>query len=154
MNGETALWATVEELRRQLDALTALQGPLTWANWTPVVTQSGTPTFTTTYARYAVNGKQAFLTAKLVFTATGTGGNDIIVSGIPSDAQPNRTGGTNGVFRFVDSGTNFRVGVTRVVGANDLRFTVDSGTDDFGTNPNVAIAVGDELSFSVNYEIP
>ncbi len=51
-----------------------------WTSWTPVVTQSNTPTITNTRSRYARAGRLIHFSIILTVTSAGTAANAILVS--------------------------------------------------------------------------
>lgn len=128
-----------------------------WRTWTPTVTQSGSVTVTVTYARYVVLAQTVIVQARLAVTGSGTGGNDIVIAGIPAAIAPaNYDAGSGvavvGTAVVLDNGTGFYQGALVAVGANDLRIQCHGETDRLGTGPSFALASGDAISFQGCWE--
>lgn len=126
---------------------------MTWADWTPTVTQSVSVTVTVTEAKYAIIGKVCHIYAKLTCTSAGTAANDIIIGGQPAAAQPAVTGLDAGVGHVLDNGSaNYR-GILNIRGTTDFRLIDTSSRVEIGTNPNFALANTDTIDFSATYRI-
>lgn len=126
-----------------------------WIDWTPTVDQNGNVAITITYARYIILGRVVHLRARLAVTGSGTGGNAISISGLPTNIQPVNPSGMNiiGTGSLSDSGTTVYVGAMAASGADDLRIRIDqAGTGFLGSTPSVALANGDVIGFQATYE--
>lgn len=99
-------------------------------DWTPVITQAVNVTYTLIVARYVtIPPKLVFLEVRLDITGAGTGGQGIVISGLPTAIQP-AFGGFNhigGVIISDASGGPLRYeGAVIAFGADDLRFQADN----------------------------
>lgn len=128
---------------------------MTWADWTPTVTQSVSVTVTVTEAKYAIIGKVCHIYAKLAVTGAGTAGNGIQVDGVPAAAQSAVTGTrfVVGVFAIADSGTTDYAGSVLATAAGQFKFLSDGNGDYQGVAPSWALANNDTINFSATYRI-
>lgn len=124
---------------------------LTYADYTPVWTQSTTITHTKNWAQYTVFGKLVTASIKLTSTTAGTAGQIIKVT-LPVNASSNNfilgtavlTGvaGVSGRFALYDTSTTMVFGGA-IGGAN-------APTGDYGTSTTVAS--GNVLHIALTYE--
>jgi len=130
--------ATVETTAATLD----VDG---WTSWTPVVTQSATPTLTNGGSTYVKQGRQVTATCKVTLTSAGTAANDIVCS-LPVTAAAARGVGT---FLYIDAGTGYIAGSCRLESTTTVKFyTVAASV--FGQSTTIANT--DTLEFTVVYE--
>lgn len=123
-----------------------------WRTWTPTVTQSSGVTITVAYARYVVLAQTVILQADLIVTGSGTGGNAIVIGGIP--VAPAHTGaffpiGAAVINNFGTASYNCAV---VPVGANDFRLLGYNTAGYVGVSPNFALAPSDAIAFTAMYE--
>jgi hypothetical protein len=154
-NTETGIAVTYDDAAGKLnfDAQTAgdaryAQIP-TWTDWTPTVTQGVAVTITVNEAKYCIIGKVCHYYADISIKGPGTSGNDIVISGLPAAARPAWLGAIPvGPARMVDAnpGTLY-VGALIIISATTFKVSVDR-MGQAGTNPNFALADGDDLRFS------
>lgn len=126
-----------------------------WSNWSPTLTQSGSVTFTTAYARYVTLGRLVMIECRLQITGTGTAGNAIIVGGIPAAIAPAQTGNqadARGSWTFLDSGNTWYVGSLYPGPSNNLGFMSYGNGNLLGITPNFALANNDRLGFHAVWE--
>ena len=143
----------VDRLQRQVDALKRPEVGR-WKSWTPTVTQGVAVTVTVDYARYFSLGKLVFLLAHLTVTSAGTGGTVITIGGLPL-TNINSTGNskTSGTFGLRDASipTNYTGSVHG--GATTLAMRTDNTAGSgIGQIPNLALASGDTIGFTLAYE--
>lgn len=129
-----------------------------WQNWTPVITQSGTVTTTINQARYTKIGRLVVAYATLTVTGSGTGANDVVLSGLPFPGA----GFVSNPFTSVGSGNIFDTsaasvykGIATLITSTTVRFrpmnTTTSGT--LGSDTFTAgLAVGDAFELHLVYE--
>jgi hypothetical protein len=128
-------------------------GP-TYTDWTPTVTQGVAVTITVNEAKYCIIGKVCHYYADISIKGPGTSGNDIVISGLPAAARPAWLGAIPvGPARMVDAnpGTLY-VGALIIISATTFKVSVDR-MGQAGTNPNFALANGDDLRFSGTHRI-
>lgn len=116
-----------------------------WTNWTPTLTQSGSVAFTNSRAKYMKVGRMVTLMAQLTVTGTGTGGNNVVIAGLPFAAAYSsfQTIGTmtlfdqslgddhTGLLRFISSSTNLVGLSTRASGTlGSVSFTAALAAND------------------------
>jgi hypothetical protein len=125
------------------------------ATWTPTAAQNGSVALTINTAESVVEGRFAKLSAKLTFTAAGTAGNQIVISGIPSGLAVKASWVTNlvpiGTFIFTDASVGFYAGVVLPLTSTTFGLYVDGVASSVGVTPNFAIANTDELRVSLDY---
>jgi hypothetical protein len=98
-------WAA--EVAEVADAL-ALIDLGAWTSWTPVVTQSNTPTITNVRSRWARDGRKIAFSIHVELTSSGTASNAIVVS-LPVEAA-SLTGLIGcGAGRFIDASATNKV---------------------------------------------
>lgn len=129
-----------------------------WMDWTPTITQVGALTLTINSARYKTNDNLVNIMAELtVASGTGTGGNAIVIGGIPTAIQPtgllgSSTSTIGTCFMFDTSAPAAYYGFLVVQSASDWRLRDSNTRGAMGVNPNVALAVGDQITFRGSYE--
>lgn len=122
------------------------------ADWTPSITQSVGVTFTNNYSKYQRIGNVVFVWFNASITSAGTGNNDIIIGGLPiNNAAP--SGSPIGTAFINDNGTAFYVGATYSLSTNQLTIRGHLETNDVGSDPNFALASGDDLKVFACYPI-
>ena len=134
-----------------VETTTALLQTGAWTTWTPVVTQSATPTMTISEARYVKNGRT--VTAELVvsFTSAGTNGNAIQCT-LPVAGATYTGEKCVGQFSFLKSASAWYTGSCVLTSATALRFRTNAGTDAFGINPAITIGSADTMTFTITYD--
>lgn len=144
----------IQELERQIDQL---KRPANWESWTPVVTQSGSVTVTVTYAKFIVDRRLVKVSLSLAVTGSGTGGNAIIVSGLPARIQiptPHTAQRTIGAGHVLDNSVPaYYFGRVAPLGVDDMRFIIDGVANYVGITPNFALASGDQISIDAAWEL-
>lgn len=167
---DTALSAVLDEglLTSQADSnsITAYTGaawstigPLwgAWTSWTPVVTQSATPTLTATGSRYMRIGRLIIATVNCAITSAGTAANDVVIS-LPVAAAGAATTFLTGTCMIEDTSAAARyVGTGVMVSATTFKLVPTAasvGTALFlGSNTfTAALANGDFIYGTVMYE--
>jgi len=136
--------------------LTELAGPFsTWTSWTPTVAQGATSDVskTVTYARYVKIGRLVVANCRLDMTGAGTAGSGFTIS-VPSVITSAQNGLRVGGAHVFDSSTNTRyTGQAEFVSTTTLAVVGDwAGNGAWGSVPNLALASGDQIGFSVMYE--
>lgn len=124
-----------------------------WRDWTPTVTQSGSVTVTVNRARYIVIANWVHLHGELTVTGSGTGGNAIIIGGIPI-ATTGLTNGTSviGVAAVEDTGVAYYAAILRLQSTTTFAMIYPSTNNFIGVNPNIALGNTDKISFRGAYE--
>ena len=127
-----------------------------WTSWTPTVAQGATSNIskTVSYAKYVLVGKLAIANVRLDMTGAGTAGSTLTIS-VPSAITSASTSPRLGGAHIFDSSTSTRyTGQAEWVTSTTLSFVGDwSGNGAWGVNPNLAVASGDQIGFSVMYEV-
>lgn len=136
------------------DPLLALTGA--WTTWTPTVTQSGTVTYTGTYAKYIRVGGFLVCRALLDVTGTGTASNDILCT-LPVDmayATSSYLILGAGWIRDDSTGNDYPCLPVPSGVANRVAFKRSDAdhTANVGNDPDFALASGDKISFFVVVE--
>ena len=140
-------------LKREVTRLKLKEVPsaTVWTDWTPTVTQSGTVTFDTTLARYAVIQNTVIARARLGVTGTGTTSNAIIIGGLPFSAAT--VSGDIGDGRIVDTtGPISYQGACNLQTATSFQVVASGYASGVGLTPAFALANGDVITFVVIYE--
>lgn len=128
-----------------------------WTTWTPVVTQSATPTFTNTRSVYIKQGRRVKSDGLLTFTATpGTAGNAIVMT-LPFTAAGTTVNSLVGKAIFFDSSAGFYYYADLVIASSTtvkLLINTNGAAATFlgVTSFTAAIATGDTLSYSMDFE--
>lgn len=123
-----------------------------WQDWTPTVDQGGAVAVTVTFARYAVLGDTVHIRGELAVTGAGTGGNNIIIGGLPGALSPAYVTGDVGTFRVLDAGTAHYVGVLIIASATTFFGRAHNNGSPIGTTPSFALAAGDVIYFQGAWE--
>lgn len=133
------------------DVLTAtdLNAIGTWTTFTPIVQQSSTVTTTVNYAKYCLINKLCFVNADIGLTSAGTAGQIITVTIPLAGATVARIYGS-GFFYDASATSTILLTSTRLLDGY-VSFFSSSGT--LGSTHAITIANGDNISFSVMYEI-
>jgi hypothetical protein len=124
-----------------------------WESYTPTLTQPGAITKTVTYAKFTQINKLCICNIRLDVTGTGTTSNQVIV-GLPLTSATSASMSI-GSASFYDASTatmyaaNVRLAsTTTVVLCGDW-----SGQFELGRQPAIPLGNGDQITFSVMYEI-
>ena len=125
-----------------------------WTSYTPVLKTAGnTVAATVSYAKYAQVNKIVICNVRLVATAVGSANGAISIS-LPVASTTSDDLQTIGSFAIKDASTAYYAGAainfstTTVTGIG-----YGAGGDMGASNPAFTIAVGDEIAFSVSYEV-
>lgn len=149
----TASVTAVTAAREKTNVLDNLRAIAEWTSYTPTITQSGTVTKTTTYAKYRSYGGTTDVIVFLTCTGAGTGNNAITVS-LPTTAA-SATANLVGHGEILDAGTG-RYGVSvQIASTTTVNFyRVDTATVSgvVGVDPNFALANTDTIKFFCTYE--
>jgi len=121
-----------------------------WTTWTPVWTQTATPTFTNTRSRYARTGRIIVAHTNVTFTSAGTAAATITCT-LPVTAV-SAVGMVIGTFRGLDNGTTFYQGSVELASTTTVVFIVDQAGGYVGGGPAWTIANTDTMSFTITYE--
>jgi len=134
------------------DILTAadLNAIGTWTTYTPVLDQAGTRSVTINSAKYCVINKFGVANVDLTCTTAGSAGNKITVT-MPFNV--NSVVGTG--FFYDDSLTDVRLLSVGRDASDTVEFFVEESTNlvGFGSNPSLALASNDIISFLVMFEV-
>lgn len=126
-----------------------------WQSWTPTITQSGTVTYSATYARYQRTGRVIHAEALLAVTGTGTSSNNVTVSLPVTPATLGNMVAGSGVIYDTSAGFNFP-GIAVLTGTSSVGFIPSSSSASsafLGAGVfTAALGSGDVVSFSVTYE--
>lgn len=125
-----------------------------WTNYIPVITQTGTVTYTATYARYLKMGRTITVQLQLSITGSGTGASGVLVTLPPFTPVTNNQ--LAGVGEIIDSsaGTAFR-GLAKVLTSGSVFFVPTETTvnNTLGnTSFTAGLASGDLISCAITYE--
>ena len=124
-----------------------------WVDWTPTVTQGVGVAVTVTEAKYCVVGKVCHLYAKLVLASAGTGGQRVVIGGVPVAAQTAYTNSIVGQAHVRDAGTTRYAGQLYALTASTFCIFVDGNADQLGATPAYTIANTDELWITATYRV-
>lgn len=140
------------------DILTAadLNAIGTWTTYTPVLDQNGTRTVTVNYAAYCKINDLCIVTVDLEITQAGSAGNTITVSlPVNMSGTVNTTSIGTGLFYDLSATDVILLTAISTGGSGSLvGFMTETGTslvNFFGSNPSLAVASGDIISFTVAY---
>jgi len=141
--------ATLADIATALGSAIPDTGWLTWS--APVVSQPGTISIDEIrLADYRVQGGMLDARLNLLFDGAGTGGNNIILSGLPVQPANNDQGQVLGL-GFINFGGTSYGAIAAPDGSGGVLFIYSGGGGVIGTNPNVAIAAGDSLYLTLRY---
>ena len=125
-----------------------------WTSYTPVFKVAGVTVATTVgYAKYAQVNKIVICNVRLVTTAVG-GANGTLSISLPIASTTSDDMACIGTFAIKDINVGYYMGAamnfttTTVTGIG-----YGSGGDMGASQPAMTIAVGDEIAFSVSYEV-
>ncbi len=142
-----------DELVRRVERLEVQEGKPVWVTWTATLTQGIGVTFTATQVRYMRLGKLTLLDCHLDVTSAGTGGQPIVITGVPIAIATPANYRAIGWAVISDVTWGVYHAAVMGVGANTLRFsTLGAGNNYLGQVPNFALANGDGISFGAMYE--
>lgn len=126
-----------------------------WTSYTPQIDQGASTDIAKTvdYAKYQQIGKTVVANVAVSLTAAGTAGSDVTMS-LPVGPASN-TYLHIGSAHIYDSSTGTFYSASALLLPSDLiAFGGDwSGAAGWGTTPNIALASGDVIRFSVIYEV-
>jgi len=132
--------------------ITSLGGTSTgWSSYTPVATQTNTPSIVVNKAIYKQIGKTLFVNIYIRFTSAGTAGGRVRCS-LPIAVKSIDTLHIGTGF-FYDAGTRYYQGAAILFDANTVELYCNDTTNSFGASPAVTIANNDELTFNLIYEV-
>lgn len=128
---------------------------LGYTNWTPTITQGVAVSVTVTEAVYSIIGETCHVQVKLAVTGAGTAGQQIVIGGMPTVAQPALFGAgvVAGTAHVLDSGTTNHTGDLMATSATQFKILVDENDDYLGATPSFALASGDTIGFSATYRV-
>lgn len=123
--------------------------------WTPVVTQSNTPTLTNTYSNYSRVGRRIFFESIVSLTSSGTAANDVVLT-LPITAHASITGGIIGAADLFDSSASLEYdGILIAASTTTVKIRADNinvntflGSSAF----TAALASGDSIKYHGSYE--
>lgn len=147
----------INSLQKQVDGL--IKPELgRWITWTPTITQSVGVAVTVNYASYNITNRIGVISCKVTCTGAGVANNDIIIGGVPAIVQPTFAGSRAiGSGQVLDTGVAYYSGVLVAVGGSDFRIYVHNNPpaagSAIGSNPNFALAAGDEISMTAVYQV-
>lgn len=128
-----------------------------WTSWTPVVTQSSTPTLTNTYSRYARYGRIIHVICNVAITSSGVANNTITVT-LPVAAASVDALTCCGIARWFNASPfSSPKGTVEGDTTTSVRFSAINGDNAFSLGENLssfgtALANGDSIFFSCTYE--
>jgi hypothetical protein len=124
-----------------------------WTDYSPTWAQSATITHTKNHARFLQIGKLVMVSVRLTASSGGTATNVVSVT-VPVNAARFGTFASTGAASIYDTSTTTTyVCSASFDGTGAVRFLHDTSAGNyFGNSPNVAIASGDILSFTIMYE--
>lgn len=139
------------------DILTAadLNAIGTWTTYTPTVTQNGTRTATINYASYCLINTFCIVNVDLTITNAGALANLLTVSSPQTISGATITRGVGAGLFYDASATDVMLITVARAGTSTFKFYTDATTsnnDGLGTNPSLAVANGDGLSFYAAFE--
>lgn len=125
---------------------------VTWTDWTPTVTQTGSVTVTISKARYRAIGKSLRLEVYLLVTGTGTAASDVVIGSLPVAGAHAATYKTIGAGIIIDNSASAFWFVPVVMPSTTTIKFLTNYTSYLGTNPNFGLAVNDVIAFECEYE--
>lgn len=152
---DDVLASHVNNLQDSVVAIETLVGYPLWTSWTPVVTQGSALALGILSAKYILAFKWCHIFAEVIADASGTSGEPIYISGIPSAAQPYGLTGSNlstiGTGSVYDVGAALYYGLTASFTASQFCI-IDSYTRGvMGQNPAFGLVSGDYVLFRASY---
>lgn len=158
---ELELIKQIARLQRQVDGLikpevpTGLFNPATslWQTWTLVITQGVDVTHSPTFVRYFRLGDLVVAAARTTVSSSGTGGQHILITGMPARVSAHETSTSAvgvGVVRVVTALTYHEC--TVIFGTTGLAFVDGSSNNFLGANPSVQLVSGWTIGFTIAYE--
>jgi hypothetical protein len=124
----------------------------TWIDYNPTITQGVNVTVNKQYARYTVVNKWVTVVARIAASSAGTANNIIRVS-LPPGYNFASAFGVVGVGRILDVGARYDAVHVECFDADEICFflSIESTTQNYGQNPNMALANTDEIWFTITY---
>jgi hypothetical protein len=121
-------------------------------DFTPSVTQGVGVTLTAYYSWYIRLGPLVIVASQLAITSAGTGGQPIVIGGLPPGAAPMNVTSDPviGAAQIIDAGVGYYEGNLTVKSASEFRMIPHTGNY-FGVIPNFALAANDVISFTGVY---
>jgi hypothetical protein len=140
----------------RIDSFPSLYGqiaPDPWTDFVPVLSQGVVVTKTVSYARYCRIGRMITACVELVVTGAGTGGSSINIT-LPVTAVRGTNHYVVGTgWAFDTSASQVYVGASRAFSTTNTDILqTNSGAATIGSNPNFALAAGDEVAYQITYE--
>lgn len=144
--GDVAAEAWFDAVRENFIAMS------TWGTYTPTLTQSGTVTKTVTQANYVRLGDLVICQVALAATGSGTANNAIIVT-LPVNALHTGFQVGNGHWFDTSATQNYQTHAYLYSATQLIFYRVDTTTASaIGVDPNLALASGDIVDFTVIYQ--
>ena len=123
-----------------------------WSTYTPSLDQNGAVTKTVTYAKYIQIDKLCVVVGRLDVSGTGTAGYGWTI-GLPLTAATSTIVPGSGNIYDSSASTAYS-GMTYLNSTTTFQFVGDwSGNTVFGATPSIALANGDQVHWSITYEV-
>jgi hypothetical protein len=135
------------------DLNNALNDTPKYQTFTTSVNQGGGVASSTAFFDYIVNGDWFFGQGRVTMTGSGVTNNTITVN-VPVGIE-HTVGGAVGVGRILDAGTRYDTVTVFANSTNSVYFVRGDTTTTaaYGVSPNMALASGDEIWFTLSYRI-
>ena len=128
-----------------------------WVNFSPVISQTATFTYTNNYSYYKRVGSDLVVWrfGVTILTGAGTAGQQLAMTPPIAPAVATSYFADGAVTIFDTSANTIYTCVANFVGSTALRFYTGSGTsaNHFGATPSVGVAVGDIISGVITYRV-
>ena len=128
-----------------------------WVNFSPVISQTATFTYTNNYSYYKRVGSDLVVWrfGVTILTGAGTAGQQLAMTPPIAPAAASSYFADGAVTIFDTSANTIYTCVANFVGSTALRFYTGSGTsaNHFGATPSVGVAVGDIISGVITYRV-
>jgi len=134
------------------DLNNALNDTPKYQTFTTSVNQGGGVASSTSYFDYVINGDWFFGQAIVTMTGSGVTNNTITIN-VPVGIE--HTTGAVGVGRILDAGTRYDTVTVFANSTNSVYFVRNDTTTTaaYGVSPNMALASGDQIWFTLTYRI-
>jgi hypothetical protein len=128
-----------------------------WTTFSMGVSQGGASiTTSTSYGAYLIVGKRVTVSGYLILTAVSgaVAGSTIIVTSLPFPPKTVGSYMTVGTFSYLRSGITVISGVCILAANPQITFNAFNGAGGamMGASPSFAVAVNDQISFTIDYE--
>lgn len=120
--------------------------------FTPTVSQGGALTLSSAVGRYWQIGVLVFVSISITINSSGTGGQAVIIGGLPVTEANSTWSPCAGYGEYIDASPSTYYPITTLwASTSSLYIVSNGGTGMFGSNPAITAAAGDIISLTALY---